>query len=157
MLAIASLLALPGAYFLLQSEPAELAATRYIETGIDAAGAAYRLALLSLTGLGFFLILRKRWQRAYPDDYKLVSLGSLMMVSFFGLFFVSTVIGDRFGYYLIPIQLIIFTRIPYLFRGQTRQLYSLAPYALLTLVFVVWTQNSWHFQKCYIPYNNLLF
>lgn len=156
-IAFSALLALPGAFFMLQSEAAELAASRYIDTGIEAAGAAFRLGLLTLTGLAYFLVLQKPWKRMFPEDYKLASLGALLMVSFSGLFFVSTVIGDRFGYYLIPLQLMIFTRIPYLFRGQKRELYSLAPYALLTLVFVVWTQLSWHFHKCYLPYDTILF
>jgi len=156
-LILAAILAAPGVYFLLQSEPAEVATARYINTGIDAAGAAFRLGLLVLTGAVYFKYLQKSWRSNFPDDYKLVSLGALMMVAFSGLIFVSTVIGDRFGYYLIPIQLIIFTRIPYLLNIRNRQPLVLAPYALLTLVFVVWTQLSWHFQKCYIPYDTFLF
>ena len=155
-LMFSTLLALPGVYVLLQSDAAELATSRYIDTGVEAAGAAFRLGLLFLTGVFYFLYMNRRWKRAFPEDHKLASLGALLMVSFFGLFFVSTVIGDRFGYYLIPIQLMIFTRIPHLFRGQTGQLFSLAPYALLTLVFVVWTQMSWHFQSCYVPYRSFL-
>jgi len=156
-IAFAAILATPGAYVLLQSDPAELATSRYIGTGVDAAGAAFRLGLLTLTGVFYFMFLQRRWKRAFPEDYKLVSLGALLMVGFFALFFVSSVIGDRFGYYLIPLQLMILTRIPYLFRGQKRELYSLAPYATLSIVFVVWTQFSWHFQQCYIPYDTILF
>lgn len=148
----ASLLALPGVYGLSQTEAAELAQRRYIETGIDAAGAVFRLGILSLSGLFFVLYIRKAWQREFPQDYKIAIIGAWLMVGFFGLFFVSTVIGDRFGYYLIPIQLMIFARVPYLQTLKNRQLWTLAPIAGLTLVFLVWTQLSSLFGQCYVPY-----
>ncbi|MDU8946139.1 EpsG family protein [Ovoidimarina sediminis] len=154
---LAAILASPGAYFMLQSEPAEIASDRYIDSGLEAFGSAFRLGILTLTGLFYFGFLQKRWKQMFPEDYTLASLGSLLMVCFFPIFFVSTVIGDRFGYYLIPIQLMIFTRLPYMFRGQKRETYALAPYALLTLVFVVWTQLSTLFEQCYIPYGTSLF
>lgn len=152
-LLIASVLALPGLFVLMQTEAAEIAASRYIERDIDAAGSGFRLGILSLSGLFFLLMLAPSWRRQFPEDYRLVTIGSYLMVGFFSLFFVSTVIGDRFGYYLIPIQLMIFARIPFLKGLSSRQLWSLAPYAGLTIVFVVWTQLSWHFDTCFIPYD----
>lgn len=149
---IALILASPGAYLLLQTEAADTAAQRYIDTGLDASGAAFRLGILTLSGAFFLWKLAPRWRRVFPKDYKIAAIGAWTMVVFFSLFFVSTVIGDRFGYYLIPLQSMIFARIPYLSLGRERQLYAIMPYALLTLVFVVWTQLSWHFDQCYIPY-----
>lgn len=148
----ASLLALPGAYGLSQTEAAEVAQQRYIDTGIDAAGAVFRLGVLSLSGLFFVRYVRKAWEREFPEDYKLVLIGAWLMVGFFGLFFVSTVIGDRFGYYLIPIQIMIFARIPYLQTLKNRQFWSVMAIAGLTLVFLVWTQLSSLFSQCYVPY-----
>jgi len=153
-LIISAMLAAPGVAVLAQSDSAELASDRYINTGIDAAGAAYRLGLLAITGAAYFLFIEKRWRRLFPVDYKLMSVGALLMVAFAGMFAISTVIGDRFGYYLIPIQLMLFARLPYLYpRGQI----SIFPYVILTLVFIVWTQNSVQFENCYIPYGNALF
>jgi len=146
------LLAAPGAYALLQTEGAEIAASRYIDSGLDAAGAAFRLGILTLSGAFFLWALAPAWRRQFPADYKLVWISSWMMVGFFSLFFVSSVIGDRFGYYLIPIQAMIFARIPYLHLGDSRKFYAFVPYAALTLVFVVWTQISWIFDVCYTPY-----
>ncbi len=150
--AISSVLAVPLLFALTQTEAAEVAASRYIGTGIDAAGAAFRLGILSLSGFFFLWQLAPYWRKQFPEDYKLAAICSWLMVGFFSLFFVSTVIGDRFGYYLIPIQLMIFARIPFLKGLPDRQLLVLAPYAGLTLVFIVWTQLSWHFNQCYIPY-----
>lgn len=150
---IATILAIPGALGLMQSEAAEVAQQRYLLREIDSYGAAFRLGILSISGLLFIWQLAPAWRRDFPDDYKLAAFGAWLMVAFFSLFFVSTVIGDRFGYYLIPVQLMIFARIPYLTTLRNKQLWSVAPYAGLTLVFVVWTQLSWHFNQCYIPYN----
>lgn len=145
-------LAIPGAYALLQIEAAEIATSRYVDSGLDAAGAAFRLGVLTLSGAFFLWTLAPTWRQQFPADYKLAFIGSWMMVGFFALFFVSSVIGDRFGYYLIPIQAMIFARIPNLNLAGSRQFYAFIPYAMLTLVFVVWTQLSWIFDVCYVPY-----
>lgn len=150
--ALAALLALPGLYLMAQSSAADEATSRYVGTGLDAAGASFRLLILVASG-GFYLLkLAPRWRAQYPQDYKLATIGAWLMVGFFGLFVVSSVIGDRFGYYLIPLQLLIFARIPYLEGLRNRRLWGYAPYALLILVFFVWTQQSWHFRQCYLPY-----
>ncbi len=154
---LASLLAAPGLFALMQTEAADVAASRYIDTGVDAAGAAFRLGILSLSGVLFQWKLAPAWRREFPQDYKLASIGAWMMIGFLALVFVSSVIGDRFGYYLIPIQIMIFSRIPYLKGIKNRPLLSVAPYVALSLVFIVWTQMSGHFNQCYIPYDIRIF
>lgn len=156
-LAIGILLALPGAYFLTTTQSAELATDRYVGTGIDAAGAAFRVGILGLSALYFFLFVRKKWSRTWPKDYSLALVGAIGMALAFGLIPIATVIGDRFGYYLIPIQTMIFARLPFLPFRSNQALHSALPYLGLLLVFLVWTQLSWHFQQCYIPYQSWLF
>ena len=151
-IALSVLLALPGLYFMTHTSAADEATSRYVGTGVDAAGAAFRLLVLVSSGAVYLLKIRPLWKQQFPKDYKLVTIAAWLMVAFFGLFFVSSVIGDRFGYYLIPLQLVIFARIPHLQGLRNRQLWTVAPYALLTTVFLVWTQLSWHFQQCYVPY-----
>ncbi len=154
---LASLLAAPGLFALTQTEAADIATSRYIDSEIDAAGAAFRLGILTLSGLLFHWKIAPAWRREFPQDYKLAAIGAWMMIGFFALVFISTVIGDRFGYYLIPIQIMIFSRIPYLKGIKNRPLLSAAPYVALSLVFVVWTQMSGHFNQCYIPYDIRIF
>ena len=144
---------IPALIGMLQTESAEWASNAYMKEGsAEAAGALFRLGILVLSGAYFLLKLAPYWRRDFPNDFKLVTIGSWMMVSFFLLFFVSSVIGDRFGYYLIPIQAMIFARIPYLSLGRFRQVHAAIPYIALTFVFVVWTMTSWHFSHCYTPY-----
>lgn len=156
-LLLAAILAVPGAFYLASGEAAEVATSRYIGTDIDAAGAAFRVAILGLSALYFFLFARKKWLRTWPQDYSLASIGAIGMAMSFLLVPVSTVIGDRFGYYLIPIQAMIFARIPFLPFRTNAALHAALPYLGLLLVFMVWSQLSRHFQQCYIPYQSWIF
>ncbi|MBF9149650.1 EpsG family protein [Novosphingobium jiangmenense] len=156
-LILAALLALPGVYFQMASEAFDVATSRYIDTGIDAVGAAFRVSILGLSALYFLLFARKEWPLAWPKDYSLASIGAIGMALACLLVPVSTVIGDRFGYYLIPVQAMIFARIPYLAIRKNAGLHSAFPYLGLFLVFVVWSQVSWHFEQCYVPYQTWIF
>lgn len=156
-LTLAAILALPGAYFLASSEAAEVATDRYIGSGIDAAGAAFRVGILGLTALYFFVAVRKKWLLTFPQDYILANIGTIAMALAFSLVPISSVIGDRFGYYLIPIQAMIFARIPFLPFRTNSAFHSALPYLGLLLVFTVWSQLSVHFQNCYIPYQTWIF
>lgn len=156
-LILAGLLAIPGSLLLMTGEAAEVATSRYVETEIDAAGAAFRVGLLVLTALYFFLFLRRKWARVFPEDFKLVMIGALMMMGMIVLLPVSTVIADRLAYYLIPIQAIIFSRITHLPWKKDRGVHGAFPYVMLLAVFVVWTSFSNHFNQCYLPYQTWLF
>jgi hypothetical protein len=154
---LTAILALPGAYILYSSEAAEVASSRYINTGIDAVGAVFRVGILGLSALYFFMFVRRKWMREFPGDYILASIGAIGMALAFFLVPISTVIADRFGYYLIPIQAMIFARLPFLPFRRNAALHSAAPYLGLLLVFAVWSQLSYHFQQCYIPYQTWIF
>lgn len=156
-LLLAGLLALPGVFFLASSDAAEVATSRYVGTGIDAAGAAFRVGILSLSALYFFLFLRRKWAATFPQDYSLVLVGAIGMALTILLVPVSTVIGDRFGYYLIPIQTMIFARLPFLPFRRHAAVHVALPYLGLLLVFTVWSQLSWHFAQCYLPYQTWIF
>lgn len=150
-------LAIPGALLLASGDAAEVAIGRYIQSDIDAFGAAFRVAVLALSGLFFFMFLRKPWAQSSPDDNKLATVGALGMLAVGVLLPVSTVIGDRMAYYFIPLQAMIFARIPYLPIRRSHALYAALPYLGLFLVFTVWMLNSAHFQKCYLPYQSWIF
>lgn len=156
-LVLVAILALPGAYFLASSEAAEVAISRYIDSSVDAAGAAFRVGILGLSALYFFVFVRRKWVNTFPGDYSLASIGAIGMALAFLLVPISTVIGDRFGYYLIPIQTMIFARLPFLPFRRNAAFHSAAPYLGLLLVFTVWSQLSWHFEQCYIPYQTWIF
>lgn len=154
---LAAILALPGAFFLSGSEEAGVAASRYINSSVDAAGAIFRVGVLGLSGMYFLWFLRRKWELNFPADFKLAIIGSLMMIGALILVPVSSVIADRLAYYLIPVQALILARIPYFQWRINRQLHTFFPYVLLFSMFVVWTSLSNLFDQCYRPYQTWIF
>lgn len=156
-LVMAALLAIPGAILLASGESAGVASSRYIGGENEAFGGVFRVGFLGLSALYFFLFVKNKWIRTFPQDYSIVSIGAIGMVLTFLLIPVSSVIGDRFGYYFIPIQAMIFARIPYLPFSFNQSWHSALPYLGLLVVFSIWSLFSGHFQQCYIPYNSWIF
>lgn len=153
----AAALAIPGIFLLATGDGGEIALARYVDSGTDAFGAAYRAGMLFLSGIFFHILLRRQWQSAFPWDFKLASLGALMMLAVFPLVAFSTVIADRLGYFFIPLQAMIFARVPFLRGGSNGRLLTVLPYLGMALVLIIWTSTSWHFNKCYVPYQTWLF
>lgn len=156
-LVFAAVLSVPGGYALLSGDDASLAVSRYVGTDVDAAGAIFRGGFLVATAAFFLLMLRRSWAATFPNEYKLAVIGSFMMAALVVVVPVSSVIGDRIGYYLIPIQTMILARLPYLQLRWERQLMILSPYLALFLIFAIWTSLSNHFNACYVPYQSWLF
>lgn len=151
------LLAVPGMVVLMQSDDAQVAIDRYVDTGVDAFGAAFRVGILAASAIFFFLVLRRKWARQFPADLGVVSIGSWMMLSLLPLIVVSSVISDRLGYYLIPIQAMIFARTPFFSGLSNRSMLTALPYLGLLMVFTVWSSLSGLFQVCYQPYQSWVF
>lgn len=123
----------------------------------QAFGAPYRIGMLTLTALYFFLFAKKKWQQNFPQDYEIIKLSALGMILLIFLVPVSSIISDRYGYYLILFQAMIFARLPYLPFKSNQLLYCILPYLGLLCTFVYWTESSYHFNKCYLPYANWIF
>jgi hypothetical protein len=153
-LLISSVIAFPGLFLLASGEEFAIYFTRYVQSGVEALGAPFRAGLLSLTGLVFFMFLRDRWRHNYPKDYKLVYVQAAAMIAVFPLVLISSVIADRVGYYLMPLQLVILTRLGYLVRDR---LIPAVPYAAGAAVLIAWISLSALFEICYVPYGNWLF
>jgi len=118
---------------------------RYIEeyagkSAAVAAGAPFRSAFLALPGAIFLLFLARKWREQSIKDYLLVRLFSYLMAAMFPISFLSSVIGDRFGYYLYPIQLVILARLPLLVTGRYSTTAAFAPYAAEALLLVTWVE-----------------
>lgn len=155
-IALAALLAVPGAALMINSAAGEVALSRYVDAGTDAAGAAFRVGLLALSGIAFFVLLRRPWLKTGAGDYRLVSIGSLGMIALAALLPLSTVIADRLGFYFVPIQAVIFARIPFLPLGRFKSFYALTTYVALGVTLTVWVLFSAHYAQCYTPYRTWL-
>ena len=84
-------------------------------------------------------------------------VGSIAMASLLAMVPFSTVISDRIGYYFIPIQGVIFSRVPYLKLVRAQTYYQFAIYGGLGMLLLYWTQMSAIFAQCYIPYQSWIF
>jgi hypothetical protein len=151
---IAGLITLPiTARFILTLDSFREYSDNYAAAGsVVASGAPFRTGLLALTGAWFLWRFRRDWQIRSIHDYKLVWFGSVIMVATFPVSFISSVIGDRFGYYLVPIQLVFLARLPFL--GPRSPIVPMVPYIAGAAYLVVWTQTSAIFELCYIPYRS---
>jgi hypothetical protein len=142
-----------GTFEMYSARYAEVESGQYMGAQAQAAGAIYRCGLLALTGAVFILFLNGRWKATSPHDHMLVWVGSYLMLAVLLLSGFSSVMGDRFGYYLNPIQLIILARVPVLFKSRNSIGLAIVPYAVSGIVLCAWAYSSELFQLCYIPYN----
>jgi hypothetical protein len=150
---LCALIAAPILYLVGGGADFEMYAERYMGSGPDAAGAPFRTGALALVGGIFLLLLREQWRRQSPADYNLMLIGSVLMIAAFPLALSASVIGDRIGYYFTIFQMIILARIPYMIRSPA---IHPAPYLAVGAMLMVWIQFSHLFDRCYMPYSNLL-
>lgn len=126
---------------------------QYVDAKMQSSGALIRVIMNLIPGL-IFLWYRKEWQRQYTDYgfWHLIALGSI--ASLFLVGFASTAV-DRMALYFIPIQIVVFSRLPYLNKHFSVKLITLIVILYYGLAYFVWLNfaanaYAWH------PYNNLL-
>ena len=144
-----------GAWDLLLAKEQETLWKNYVEDQMQSQGAMIRVAMNLLPSLLFFRY-KKEWKQ-YFDDYAfwfwiaLGSIGSVFLVSF-----ASTAI-DRMALYFIPIQLVVFSRLPFLARKQmSPSATKILIVFLYTLVLLVWLIYAKH-ARYWLPYQSVLF
>lgn len=147
----------PAVGLIVLGEAGQQAVDRYLDTGYDANGALYRLAMLSISGAYFFAFLRAKWREDYPLDYNLALFGSAALVCVIMVLPISSVVADRIGYYLIPIQAVVLARTINLTSLRPSPALALLISAVLIAFFYIWTSNSNNFRACYIPYQSWLY
>lgn len=143
-----------GAWDLLLADQQEHLWRSYVEQQMQSSGAKIRVFMNLVPSL-LLLIYRKEWQRSF-DDYAFwfwIAVGSIISM---GLVNSASTAVDRIALYFIPIQLVVFSRLPYLARKQmspdsTKVLIVIAYAAVL----FVWLNYATH-SKYWLPYQNIL-
>jgi hypothetical protein len=150
----ATALSVPLVAFMISTESAQSYINVYTNAAIggEAEGGVYRTILIAATGTLFLLFMNNKWRVMFPADYRMALFFAPIMIGVFAITFYSSVIGDRFGYYLIPIQAIILGRAYFLFGKQLGLLVFLAPLTASGMALYVWSTNSWIFTLCYSNY-----
>ena len=127
----------------------------YIGRHAKSGGAFLRLFLNSVSGV-IFIFFRKQWKKLF-DDFNLWFLLSILSMSSFLLMYLSSTVADRLSLYLIPLQLIVFGRLPFLIKNEfLRLLVFLIILILYFLYLIIWLFYANH-RLDWIPYQNIFF
>ncbi len=143
-----------GAWDLLLADRQEHLWQSYVEQQMHSDGAKIRV-LMNFIPSVLLLYYREEWKKSF-NDYSfwlwisLASIASVVLVNY-----ASTAV-DRVALYFIPIQLVVFSRLPYLARNQVSpQLMHLFIVLGYSAVLFVWLIFGTH-AKYWLPYQNLL-
>ncbi|MCW5200228.1 EpsG family protein [Desulfobulbus sp. F4] len=143
-----------GLWDSLMAASAERLWTTYVEKKMFSQGAAIRIAMNFAAAL-FLLIFWKDWRKTYPNAllWLWMALASAACVFLVGL---APTAVDRLGLYLTPLQVAVFSRLPYL--ARRRQHPELTMRLILIgygAVLFIWLNYAVHSQY-WLPYRNAL-
>ncbi len=141
----------------LLADPSEMLqgySAAYIGSGLDAQGGAYRVLPVFIAGC-IYIFSRKRWSEKYPREAAFLNVMFIPMVLTLPVVFISTVIGDRFNYYLMPAAFMVFGRMQLLAARGSTFLFA-APLVGSFFELGVWLLYSIIVQACFTPYQSWL-
>lgn len=138
-------------YLLLLAEHVESLFSGYILDRYDSSGAAVRVFMNAIPA-AFFLLFRKRFN--LPNNH----LSFWTWLSFFALLFIplllispSSTAVDRVALYLIPLQLFIWGRLPFVLSKKGKLVYFFVVFIYSFLVQFIWLFFA-HHKDLWLPY-----
>ncbi len=152
---VAVVLAAYGLWDAMVAEDQEHLWNAYVEQQMESQGAMIRVFMNLVPSL-LLLLYWKQWKARFPNPWfwLVLAMGSIVSVALVD--FASTAV-DRVALYLTPIQVAVFSRLPFLARKdlspQTATLGIVLGYAA---VLYVWLNYATH-SKYWLPYQNILF
>ncbi len=152
---IGLLAAMYGIWISFMGSEADALWQNYVETHMQSHGALIRTTLNTIPSV-FLFYYRKQWKRYFKDYtfWKMIAIASF--ISIFLVKFAATAV-DRMSLYFIPLQIVVYARLPVLAREQFSP--STVTYFVVFVYFVIlsaWLNfavNSFY----WIPYQNILF
>ena len=153
VLGVASLIFLLGAAYLV--EQADTFMLNYVQNPMDSAGGQIRV-LMNLPPALIILANWKKWREKF-DDRWFWTLLALIGVICLPLASIASTAVDRMALYLIPLQLVVWARLPVLaqpYIGRTLVFHMVGFY--YTAVMFTWLFYGAH-ASYWLPYDNLLF
>lgn len=143
-----------GAWDLLLAGAQENMWYHYVEKQMQSDGAKIRVIMNFLPSI-LLLMYRKEWKRSFNDYLfwfwiAIASVFSIVLVGF------ATTAIDRIALYFIPIQLVVYARLPYLARNTISP--SMTKVIIIlgyTAVLFVWLNYATH-TRFWLPYQNIL-
>jgi len=151
---IAIVFAAVGVWAAFVGDAAETLYVNYVEAGMESQGALIRV-LLNLVPAFFLFVYRKQW-KMYFNDYAFwvmiawASFASVLLVGF-----ASTAV-DRVALYFLPIQIVVFSRLPFLARNVLPPIVTTVLIVLLYFaVLTVWLNFAVN-ARPWLPYRNMI-
>ncbi|KPP97782.1 EpsG family protein [Marinobacter sp. HL-58] len=128
--------------------------TNYVEAEYQSQGGLIRVLMNSVPAFLFFLL--RRQLRLTESEDKLWFWMSLLALACIPLVALSSTATDRVALYLIPIQLFVFARLPFVMSDPRRRgLVVLGVVGYYTLVQAVWLNFASH-SFAWLPYQNVV-
>jgi hypothetical protein len=152
MIGLGLLLAI-GLYYMLLNATIDTLMQNYVEADYDAQGAAVRVSMNVLPALLYLYFHRRfggdEFDRRLWRNFSYAALAALMLL----FLMESSTVVDRLALYLIPLQLVVFSRLPFAFarEGQPSGLLTLAVIGYSALVQFVWLTRATH-ADFWLPY-----
>ena len=127
----------------------------YVEVKMQSQGAFIRVTMNLIPSL-LFILFRKQWKEEFKDFpfWVMIAIGSI--ASTFFVSYASTAI-DRVALYFTPIQVVVYSRLPYMLRNKipiSTTTFLILGYYLLVLF--VWLNYASHAHN-WLPYQTILF
>ena len=145
---------LVGVWFAFVGDASEKLYANYVEAGMQSGGAMIRVLLNALPAF-ILLLFRKQWKEHFNDYgfWSMIAITSLAAIPLVG--FASTAV-DRMALYLLPIQIVVFSRLPFFMRNKmSQQATTFLVLALYFMVLTVWL-NLGNFSLWWLPYRNYI-
>lgn len=127
----------------------------YIDAAMQSEGAKIR-AFMNMVPSLVLLFYWRKWKDTYPNFWFWfwIGIGSIVCVMFVG---VASTAVDRVSLYFIPIQIAVFSRLPYLANKTMSPNYTVLLILLgYAAVLFVWLNFATH-ARYWVPYHNYLF
>ena len=127
----------------------------YVDAAIRSEGANIR-AFMSLVPSLILLYYWRKWRASFPNFWFWfwIAIGSIIGVMLVG---VASTAVDRIALYFIPLQIVVFSRLPYLVSknvsARTVELGILAGYSAVLFVWLNYAANA----RYWVPYQNVIF
>lgn len=129
--------------------------TAYVEQQMYSQGAFIRVAM-NCTAALFLLKYWKQWKRVYPNALFWLWMAYGAIICIFVVGFATTAV-DRLALYLTPLQVVVFSRLPFLARKEydpeTMTTWIVLGYGA---VLFIWLNFAAH-ARYWLPYRNILF
>ncbi|WP_345987967.1 EpsG family protein [Sulfurimonas sp. HSL1-2] len=151
---LAILFAGVGVWSAFVGDAAETLYVNYVEAGMQSGGAMIRVLLNAVPAM-LLMLYRKQWKQHF-NDYGFWSMIALASLAAIPLVVLASTAVDRMALYFLPLQIVVFARLPFLMRDTLSQ--QITTFLILLFYFTVLTVwlTLGSFSKWWLPYKNFL-